>query len=78
MRSVPTLSKSIEPIFSIFVASNYSCRVLCRQVFMRNVNRVKSLVMHIVEVGRFVNSCFQWESVPRSIIAFAVSTASLG
>ncbi|XP_022662645.1 multiple C2 and transmembrane domain-containing protein 1-like isoform X3 [Varroa destructor] len=43
-----------------------------RVVFMRNVNRVKSLVMHIVEVGRFVNSCFQWESVPRSIIAFAL------
>ncbi|OQR66820.1 multiple C2 and transmembrane domain-containing protein 1-like, partial [Tropilaelaps mercedesae] len=43
-----------------------------RVVFMRNVNRVKSLVMHIVEAGRFVNSCFQWESVPRSIIAFVL------
>ncbi|XP_028968713.1 multiple C2 and transmembrane domain-containing protein 1 [Galendromus occidentalis] len=43
-----------------------------RVIFMRNVNRVKSLVMHIVEAGRFINSCFQWESVPRSIIAFAL------
>ncbi|KAI1296773.1 Multiple C2 and transmembrane domain-containing protein 1 [Halotydeus destructor] len=40
-----------------------------RSVFVRNVMRIKSLVMEIVTIARYINSCFQWESVPRSFLA---------
>ncbi|XP_076373658.1 multiple C2 and transmembrane domain-containing protein 1-like [Tachypleus tridentatus] len=41
-----------------------------RLIFMRNVNRVKTMALDFVEVAKFLNSCFQWESAPRSIAAF--------
>lgn len=43
-----------------------------RSVFVRNVTRIKSLVMEVVSIAKFVNSCFQWESVPRSIMALCL------
>ncbi|XP_067136753.1 multiple C2 and transmembrane domain-containing protein-like isoform X5 [Centruroides vittatus] len=43
-----------------------------RAIFMRNVNRVKMMVMDFVEIAKFLNSCFQWESTVRSVIAFVV------
>lgn len=43
-----------------------------RSIFVRNVTRIKSLIMEVVEIVKFVNSCFQWESVPRSITALVL------
>ncbi|XP_054159573.1 multiple C2 and transmembrane domain-containing protein-like [Oppia nitens] len=40
-----------------------------RIVFIRNVTRIKNLVMEIYEIIKFMNSCFQWESVSRSILS---------
>lgn len=40
-----------------------------RTVFVRNVMRVKGMVLEFVEVVKFVNSSFQWESIPRSMSA---------
>jgi hypothetical protein len=40
-----------------------------RTVFVRNVMRVKRMILELVEVVKFVNSCFQWESIPRSLSA---------
>lgn len=42
-----------------------------RIVFMRNLTRVKNIVMCVIDMGKFLNSCFLWESVPRSLLAFA-------
>ncbi|XP_064475145.1 multiple C2 and transmembrane domain-containing protein 1-like isoform X2 [Ornithodoros turicata] len=42
-----------------------------RAVFMRNVTRVKNIVVCVFDLGKFLNSCFLWESVPRSLLAFA-------
>lgn len=42
-----------------------------RIVFMRNLTRVKNIIMCVIDMGKFLNSCFLWESVPRSLLAFA-------
>ncbi|XP_076336283.1 multiple C2 and transmembrane domain-containing protein-like isoform X2 [Tachypleus tridentatus] len=41
-----------------------------RSIFMRNVQRIKTIALDFVEIAKFLNSCFQWESAPRSIVAF--------
>ncbi|XP_034654013.1 multiple C2 and transmembrane domain-containing protein isoform X1 [Drosophila subobscura] len=41
-----------------------------RQLFLRNVNRLKEIIMDILEAARYVQSCFEWESPVRSSIAF--------
>ncbi|XP_078572921.1 multiple C2 and transmembrane domain-containing protein 1-like isoform X5 [Branchiostoma floridae x Branchiostoma japonicum] len=41
-----------------------------RQILVRNLQRVSRLVMAVVNTGRFVKSCFEWESKTRSITAF--------
>lgn len=43
-----------------------------RAIFVRNVNRVKSMIMDIVDIAKFLNSCFLWESTFRSITSFIV------
>ncbi|XP_067632695.1 multiple C2 and transmembrane domain-containing protein isoform X3 [Eurosta solidaginis] len=43
-----------------------------RQLFLRNVNRLKVVIMYIVDAARYVQSCFEWESPVRSAIAFAL------
>ncbi|KFM81460.1 Multiple C2 and transmembrane domain-containing protein 2, partial [Stegodyphus mimosarum] len=43
-----------------------------RSIFVKNVNRVKLMLFGIVEVIRFLNSCFLWESTLRSITSFIV------
>lgn len=43
-----------------------------RTVFVRNVMRVKGIILELVEVVKFVNSCFQWDSIPRSMSAFVL------
>ncbi|XP_058054608.1 multiple C2 and transmembrane domain-containing protein, partial [Anopheles bellator] len=40
-----------------------------RQLFLRNVTRLKAVIMYFIEVGQFVQSCFEWESPIRSFIA---------
>ncbi|XP_064543948.1 multiple C2 and transmembrane domain-containing protein isoform X2 [Drosophila montana] len=43
-----------------------------RQLFLRNVNRLKQIIMDILEAARYVQSCFEWESPVRSMIAFVL------
>ncbi|XP_071444418.1 multiple C2 and transmembrane domain-containing protein isoform X1 [Hetaerina americana] len=40
-----------------------------RQVFVRNVMRLKAIIMHFIEAGKFLQGCFEWESTPRSLVA---------
>ena len=42
------------------------------QTMKRNVDRVSVFVQAALENHRFVQSCFEWESKPRTIIAFTV------
>ena len=42
------------------------------QVMKRNVERVSQLVSSVAEVWKFLQSCWAWESKPRSITAFCV------
>lgn len=39
----------------------------------RNIARVSQIVSSLVEGGKFLQSCFEWESKPRTITAFIVS-----
>ncbi|KAK3888034.1 hypothetical protein Pcinc_007895 [Petrolisthes cinctipes] len=41
-----------------------------RQVFIMNVNRLKSCIVDFYEMGMFVKSCFEWEYPIRSTLAF--------
>ncbi|GBN19501.1 Multiple C2 and transmembrane domain-containing protein, partial [Araneus ventricosus] len=43
-----------------------------RSIFVKNVNRVKMMLFGVVELLRFLNSCFLWESTLRSISAFVI------
>ncbi|XP_043101743.1 multiple C2 and transmembrane domain-containing protein 2 isoform X3 [Puntigrus tetrazona] len=43
-----------------------------KKVLARNVLRVRNLYRAICHTNQFIKSCFQWESVQRSIIAFLV------
>ncbi|XP_050073733.1 multiple C2 and transmembrane domain-containing protein isoform X1 [Anopheles maculipalpis] len=43
-----------------------------RQLFLRNVTRLKAVIMYFIEVGQFVQSCFEWESPIRSFIALVL------
>ncbi|XP_071053382.1 multiple C2 and transmembrane domain-containing protein isoform X3 [Onthophagus taurus] len=40
-----------------------------RQVFVKNVLRLKSIAMHFYEFGKVLQSCFEWESRIQSFIA---------
>ena len=42
------------------------------QTMKRNVDRVSLFVQAAIENHEFVQSCFEWESKPRTIIAFTV------
>uniref|UniRef100_A0A915KEU7 C2 domain-containing protein n=1 Tax=Romanomermis culicivorax TaxID=13658 RepID=A0A915KEU7_ROMCU len=43
-----------------------------RQIFMRNAMRVKSIIMEVVDISSFVQSCWSWESPARSVISFII------
>ncbi|KAI4830775.1 hypothetical protein KUCAC02_002388 [Chaenocephalus aceratus] len=43
-----------------------------KKVLARNVMRVQMLFRAIMSTLHYIKSCFQWESVPRSLIAFLV------
>ncbi|XP_062269398.1 multiple C2 and transmembrane domain-containing protein 1 isoform X2 [Platichthys flesus] len=41
-----------------------------KQLLQQNFNRVKRFIMVLISYGTYINSCFEWESAPRSIISF--------
>ncbi|XP_029032666.1 multiple C2 and transmembrane domain-containing protein isoform X1 [Osmia bicornis bicornis] len=41
-----------------------------RQVFLRNVLRLKAIIVIVIDIGKYVQSCWEWESKMRSIVAF--------
>ncbi|CAL4149459.1 unnamed protein product, partial [Meganyctiphanes norvegica] len=43
-----------------------------RQVFIRNVNRLKAVIMDFIEIGKFIKSCWEWEAPLRSVVAFVI------
>ncbi|XP_076171076.1 multiple C2 domain and transmembrane region protein isoform X2 [Ptiloglossa arizonensis] len=40
-----------------------------RQVFLRNVLRLKAIIIIFIDIGKYIQSCWEWESKMRSIIA---------
>ncbi|XP_056592382.1 multiple C2 and transmembrane domain-containing protein 1 isoform X3 [Triplophysa dalaica] len=45
---------------------------LSKQLLQQNFNRVKRCVLFLMNVGSYINSCFQWESPRRSLCAFLI------
>uniref|UniRef100_A0A671LE36 Multiple C2 and transmembrane domain-containing protein 1-like n=1 Tax=Sinocyclocheilus anshuiensis TaxID=1608454 RepID=A0A671LE36_9TELE len=43
-----------------------------KQMLQQNFNRVKRCVLFLINVGSYINSCFQWESPRRSLCAFLI------
>ncbi|CAG9762330.1 unnamed protein product [Ceutorhynchus assimilis] len=43
-----------------------------RQVFVRNVLRLKVFIMHFLEIGKFFQDCFEWESKFQSFAGLVV------
>ncbi|CAG9568664.1 unnamed protein product [Danaus chrysippus] len=43
-----------------------------RQLFIRNVMRLKAIIMWFIEVGKILQNCFEWESRVRSLAGLAV------
>ncbi|XP_035234783.1 multiple C2 and transmembrane domain-containing protein 1-like isoform X2 [Anguilla anguilla] len=41
-----------------------------KQLLLQNFNRVRRGVLFLINVGCYINSCFEWESPQRSICAF--------
>uniref|UniRef100_A0A8C1KSD9 Multiple C2 domains, transmembrane 1a n=1 Tax=Cyprinus carpio TaxID=7962 RepID=A0A8C1KSD9_CYPCA len=41
-----------------------------KQLLLQNFNRVRRCIMLLINVGCYINSCFEWESPQRSICAF--------
>ncbi|KAF6721327.1 Multiple C2 and transmembrane domain-containing protein 2 [Oryzias melastigma] len=61
--------RTFEPRERLFVedAPKFSKKALSR-----NVNRVKAVVRAVMSTLQYIKSCFQWESVQRSLLAFLV------
>lgn len=43
-----------------------------RQIFIRNVMRVKAIIMIFVDVAKYIQSCVEWENKLRSMTAFII------
>ncbi|XP_025988343.1 multiple C2 and transmembrane domain-containing protein isoform X6 [Solenopsis invicta] len=43
-----------------------------RQVFLRNVLRLKAIIVIFIDLGKYIQSCFEWESKMRSILALVI------
>ncbi|KAL1114805.1 hypothetical protein AAG570_007629 [Ranatra chinensis] len=43
-----------------------------RQVFVRNVMRLKVIIMWFIEISKCIQNCFEWESTFQSALALAV------
>lgn len=48
-----------------------------RQVFVNNVMRIKSIIMEFVDLAKFVESLFEWESPVKTILAFIIYTVTV-
>lgn len=71
--------KHLEEHFYSYFKHNYYIHVFCMfvmcifQVLARNVLRVQTLYRAIMSTLQYIKSCFQWESVQRSLLAFLVN-----
>ncbi|XP_051876276.1 multiple C2 and transmembrane domain-containing protein 1-like isoform X2 [Pristis pectinata] len=45
---------------------------ISKELLQQNYYRVRRCIMVLVNTGRFINSCFEWESTQRSLTAFLV------
>lgn len=52
--------------------SFYTC-----QVMKKNIDRVSQIISAFLDAGKFVGSCFNWDSPVRSVTAFIVSKIEL-
>ncbi|XP_070165332.1 multiple C2 and transmembrane domain-containing protein isoform X7 [Polyergus mexicanus] len=43
-----------------------------RQVFLRNVLRLKAIIVVFIDIGKYIQSCWEWESKMRSVIALVI------
>ncbi|XP_072922457.1 multiple C2 and transmembrane domain-containing protein 1 isoform X2 [Hemitrygon akajei] len=43
---------------------------ISKELFQQNYYRVRRCIMVLISTGRFINSCFEWESTQRSLTAF--------
>nr|CAD7400845.1 unnamed protein product [Timema cristinae] len=43
-----------------------------RQVFVRNVMRLKAIIMFFIEIGKYIQGCFEWESTARSVVSLVL------
>ncbi|XP_038661181.1 multiple C2 and transmembrane domain-containing protein 1-like isoform X2 [Scyliorhinus canicula] len=45
---------------------------ISKELLQKNFYRVRRCIMVLVNTGRFINSCFEWESPQRSLTAFLI------
>ncbi|XP_078468681.1 multiple C2 and transmembrane domain-containing protein 1 isoform X2 [Lampetra fluviatilis] len=50
---------------------------LSKQLLLQNFNRVRRCVMAVVNAFHYINSCFNWDSPPRSVTAFILFLVSV-
>ncbi|KAK0093353.1 hypothetical protein PV326_013754 [Microctonus aethiopoides] len=43
-----------------------------RQLFLRNVIRLRAIIMYFIDLGKYIQSCWEWESKTRSIVALVL------
>ncbi|XP_011266477.1 multiple C2 and transmembrane domain-containing protein isoform X3 [Camponotus floridanus] len=43
-----------------------------RQVFLRNVLRLKAIIVIFIDIGKYIQSCWEWENKMRSVIALVI------
>uniref|UniRef100_A0A9J7Z178 Multiple C2 domains, transmembrane 2b n=1 Tax=Cyprinus carpio carpio TaxID=630221 RepID=A0A9J7Z178_CYPCA len=74
--ALPLLSVSIKASIRTFTPREQKFMEdnakFSKKVLARNVLRVRNLYRAVCHTNQFIKSCFQWESVQRSIIAFLV------
>lgn len=46
------------------------CEKFKRQIFLNNVMRVKAIIMEFVDLGKFLESCLEWENPIQSLVVF--------
>ncbi|XP_048383486.1 multiple C2 and transmembrane domain-containing protein 1-like isoform X3 [Stegostoma tigrinum] len=45
---------------------------ISKELLQKNYHRVRRCIMVLVNTGRYINSCFEWESPQRSLTAFLI------
>ncbi|XP_028812800.1 multiple C2 and transmembrane domain-containing protein 2 isoform X2 [Denticeps clupeoides] len=84
-----TISLELEVIFNPFRASARTFQPkekkfqednpkFSKKILARNVVRVRDLSRAVLSVLHYIKSCFQWESIQRSITAFLVASERAG